>query len=126
MLSSAQALGRYGVTANCISPSASTRMTDRGRGVDREGPAPSLAAEGTVRDPKNVVPAIVYLASEEGGAVTGRVVGTTGHEFTVWREPFRDQTIYSQSPFWDIDELFEQMPRTLALGGLTPPEPAFP
>ena len=33
MLSNARALARYGVTANCISPSASTRMTDRGRGA---------------------------------------------------------------------------------------------
>ena len=126
MLSCAQALSRYGVTANCISPAASTRMTDRGRSVDREGPAPSLSAAGTRMDPKNVVPAIVYLASDEGASVTGRVVGTTGHEFTVWREPFRDQSIYSQAPFWDVDELFAQMPRTLAVGDLTPPEPAFP
>ena len=58
--------------------------------------------------------------------MTGRVVGATGHEFVVWREPFQDQSIYSQAPFWDIDELFEQMPRTLATGDLTPPEPAFP
>ncbi|MDE2669529.1 MAG: SDR family NAD(P)-dependent oxidoreductase [Chloroflexota bacterium] len=126
MLSCAQALSRYGVTANCIAPAASTRMTDRGRSVDREGPAPSLSAAGTKMDPKNVVPAIVYLASDEGGSVTGRVVGTTGHEFTIWREPFRDQSIFSQSPFWDIDELFEQMPRTLAVHDLAPPEPAFP
>ena len=47
MLSCAQALGRYGVTANCISPAASTRMTDRGLGVDREGSAPSESAAGT-------------------------------------------------------------------------------
>ena len=126
MLSCAQALARYGVTANCISPAASTRMTDRGRGVDREGPAPSSSAAGTAMDPRNVVPPIVYLASDEGAGVTGRVIGATGHEFTLWREPFRDQTIWSQSPRWDIDELFAQMPRTLALGGLTPPEPAFP
>ncbi|MDZ7726926.1 MAG: SDR family NAD(P)-dependent oxidoreductase, partial [Dehalococcoidia bacterium] len=46
MLSCAQGLGRYGVTANCISPGASTRMTDRGRGVSPDSPAPSESAEG--------------------------------------------------------------------------------
>ena len=126
MLSTAQALSRYGVTANCISPAASTRMTDRGRTVDREAEAPSDSAVGTRMDPKNVVPPIVYMASDAGAGVTGRVIGATGHEFVVWREPFRDQSIYSQAPFWDIDELFEQMPRTLATNDLTPPEPAFP
>src|SRR5207302_4279405 len=54
MLSNARALGRYGVTANCISPAASTRMTDRGlqaAQTQREGEAPaSLSAEGTAQD----------------------------------------------------------------------------
>ncbi len=126
MLSCAQGLSRYGVTANCIAPAASTRMTDRNLNAAREGDAPSLAAEGTRMDPKNVVPPIVYLASDAGGEVTGRVVGATGHEIIVWREPFADQSLYSQTPFWDIDELFEQMPRTLAVGDIMPPEPAFP
>ena len=116
MLSCAQALSRYGVTANCISPVASTRMTDRGRNVDREAPAPSLSAEGTERDPKNVVPPIVYLASDKGAEITGRVVAATGNMIAVWREAQRDQSIYSETPFWDIDRLFEVMPETLGAG----------
>ncbi len=113
-LSNAQALARYGVTSNCISPGASTRMTDRGLGVDQEGPPPSESAAGTSRDPKNAVPAIVYLASDEGKDITGRVIGVTGHKITMWREPAWDRTIYSFDPFWDIDALFELMPETLA------------
>ena len=52
MLSSAQAQAqaRYGVTANRISPGASTRMTDRGRGVSADEPPPSLSAAGTALD----------------------------------------------------------------------------
>ncbi|MDA0366166.1 MAG: SDR family NAD(P)-dependent oxidoreductase [Chloroflexi bacterium] len=115
MLSNAQALARYGVTANCISPAASTRMTDRGRGVNPEGGAPSLDASGTARDPKNVVPAIVYLASDAGKHVTGRVIGATGHKITIWREPSWERSIYSEAPYWDIDTLFEIMPETLAV-----------
>ena len=114
MLSCAQALARYGVTANCISPGASTRMTDRGRGVSAEDGAPSASAEGTARDPKNVVPAIVYLASDDGADITGRVIGATGHRITMWREPSWDRSIYSEEPYWDIDTLFEIMPETLA------------
>jgi NAD(P)-dependent dehydrogenase (short-subunit alcohol dehydrogenase family) len=113
MLSCAQALARYGVTANCISPGASTRMTDRGRGVSTEGGAPSESAEGTARDPKNVVPAIVYLASNDGADITGRVIGATGHKITIWREPSWERSIYSEEPYWDIDTLFELMPETL-------------
>jgi NAD(P)-dependent dehydrogenase (short-subunit alcohol dehydrogenase family) len=117
-LSNAQALARYGVTSNVISPGASTRMTDRGLSVERDAPPPSLSAAGTARDPMNAVPAIVYLASDEGGEVTGRAIGVTGHKITVWKEQQWERTIWSEDPFWDIDLLFEIMPTTLAGGNL--------
>jgi NAD(P)-dependent dehydrogenase (short-subunit alcohol dehydrogenase family) len=126
MLSCANALARYNVTANAISPGASTRMTDRGRAVDQGGPAPSLSAEGTAMDPKNVVPPIVYLASDAGASVTGRVVGATGHKLTMWREPQWEAAIYSETPVFDIDELFRVMPETLGLGGWRPTPNHFP
>jgi NAD(P)-dependent dehydrogenase (short-subunit alcohol dehydrogenase family) len=125
MLSNAQALARYGVTSNCISPAASTRMTDRGRAQSeeqREGAAPqSLSAEGTALDPKNVVPAIVYLASDAGANVTGRVIGATGHRVDIWHEPEWENVIYSETPYWDIDTLFEIMPTTLGATGWSLP-----
>ena len=112
MLSCANALGRYGVTANCISPRASTRMTDRSRDED---PRPaSDQVEGTERDPKNIVPPIVYLASDAGADVTGRVINVEGHRIAVMREMYPEKTIYSREPVWEIDKLFEVMPVTLA------------
>jgi NAD(P)-dependent dehydrogenase (short-subunit alcohol dehydrogenase family) len=117
MLSCAQALNRYGVTANCISPNASTRMTDRGRNVEAGGPPPSLSAAGTSRDPRNIVPPIVFLASDAGAEINGRVVGAEGHQISIWREPKRDESLYSVEPFWDIDRLFEVMPSTLGAAG---------
>ncbi len=126
MLSCSNALGRYNVTANCISPGASTRMTDRGRGVSPEGAAPSLSAAGTAMDPANIVPPIVYLASDQGGSITGRVVGATGHKITMWREPQWEASIYSETPAWDVDELFQVMPSTLGAGGWPPTPPQFP
>jgi NAD(P)-dependent dehydrogenase (short-subunit alcohol dehydrogenase family) len=117
MRSTARALERYGVTCNCIAPLASTRMTDRGTGVEREGPAPSLSAAGTERDPKNVVPIIVWLASDEGKIATQHVFGATGHRITVFTEPVQERVLYSKEPFFDIDRLFEEWPRTLGVGG---------
>ena len=112
MLSCANALGRYGVTANCISPSASTRMTDRFR--PENAAITSGQSEGTARDPKNIVPPIVYLASDAGADVTGRVINVEGHRIAVMREMHPEKTIYSRDPVWDIDKLFEVMPVTLA------------
>lgn len=62
----ARELGRLGVTVNAISPSAYTRMTDYLREYTED--------EIQTRDPKWVSPAVVYLASEEAGDITGRVL----------------------------------------------------
>ncbi|MFN8638548.1 MAG: SDR family NAD(P)-dependent oxidoreductase [Dehalococcoidia bacterium] len=117
MRSNAIALERYGVTCNAIAPNASTRMTDRGLAVERDAPPPSLSAAGTARDPKNVVPIIVWLASDEGKVSTGRVYGVTGHKITLFSEPLQERVLWSKSPFFDIDRLFEEWPLTLGQGG---------
>ena len=113
MRANARGLARYGVTCNCIAPGASTRMTDRGRGVDRDGPAPSESAAGTARDPRNVAPIALWLASDEGGAANGRIFGARGHSVTLYSEPERERTLRFPDPFIDIDELFALWPQTL-------------
>jgi NAD(P)-dependent dehydrogenase (short-subunit alcohol dehydrogenase family) len=120
-LSNAQALARYGVTSNCIAPGAATRMTDRGRAVDRDAPPPSLSAAGTARDPMNAVPSIVYLASDEGKDITGRVIGVGGHRITMYREPAWNRSVYSETPLWNIDNLFAQMKENFRAEDFEPP-----
>lgn len=126
MLSCANALARYNVTANAISPGAATRMTDRTRGAASGTTQTSERAEGTRMDPRNVVPPIVYLASDEGAGISGRVVGATGYKLTMWREPQWEASIYSDTPTWDIDELFRVMPETLGAGNWPPTPRQFP
>jgi len=126
MLSCANALARYNVTANCISPGAATRMTDGGRNAAAGASPMSESAAGTAMDPRNVVPPIVFLASDRGASVTGRVVGATGHNLTMWREPSWEASIYSETPVWDVDELFRVMPSTLGAGGWPPTPQQFP
>jgi NAD(P)-dependent dehydrogenase (short-subunit alcohol dehydrogenase family) len=120
-LSNAQALARYNVTSNCIAPGAATRMTDRGRAVDRDAPPPSESAAGTARDPMNAVPAIVYLASDEGKEITGRVIGVGGHRITMYREPSWNRSVYSETPLWDTDKLFQMMKDNFRKEDFEPP-----
>jgi NAD(P)-dependent dehydrogenase (short-subunit alcohol dehydrogenase family) len=77
-------LGRYGVTVNAIAPSARTRMTE----------GPFAAAMATADDefdrmhPGNVSPIVAWLASEDAGDVTGRVIEVEGGRICVeegWR-----------------------------------------
>ncbi|MSP23036.1 MAG: SDR family NAD(P)-dependent oxidoreductase [Dehalococcoidia bacterium] len=120
-LSNAQALARYGVTSNCIAPGAATRMTDRGRTVNRDAPAPSESAAGTARDPMNAVPSIVYLASDEGKDITGRVIGVGGHRITMYREPSWDRSVYAEQPLWTTDALFKVMAENFRKEDFEPP-----
>jgi len=113
MRSNARGLIRYGVTSNCIAPGASTRMTDRGLGVNAEGAPPSETATGTARDPKNVVPIAVWLASDAGGVANGQIFGARGHVITRYSEPERERILRYEQPFIDIDDLFELWPQTL-------------
>lgn len=70
-LVAAQELGRYGVTVNAIAPVARTRMT--------EGAFDTQA----MALPEDNSPVVAWLASEEAGDVTGRVIEIDGSTITV-------------------------------------------
>jgi NAD(P)-dependent dehydrogenase (short-subunit alcohol dehydrogenase family) len=70
-LVAAAEMGRYGVTVNAIAPVAKTRMT--------EGAFDTSA----MALPEDNSPLVAWLASEEAGDVTGRVVEIDGSVITV-------------------------------------------
>ena len=72
----AMELGRYGVTANCISPGARTRMTET---IIRRSPS-GLGADGDfdAGDPDNISPIVVWLGSPESSEVNGQIFSVRG------------------------------------------------
>jgi NAD(P)-dependent dehydrogenase (short-subunit alcohol dehydrogenase family) len=70
-------LGRYGVTANAIAPSARTRMTEGVFDMD----APDSGFD--VNDPANISPLVVWLGSTASAGVTGRVFEIEGGRMSV-------------------------------------------
>lgn len=78
-------LGRYGITANALAPSARTRMTEQAF-------ADKMATEGQafdVMDPANIAPTVVWLGSSESADVTGCVFELEGGKIMLedgWRE----------------------------------------
>jgi NAD(P)-dependent dehydrogenase (short-subunit alcohol dehydrogenase family) len=66
---------RYGVTANCISPIAATRM------LGSIGMAASASVDHWDRlDPKNASPVVAWLCSEESAWLTGQVLRVDGNK----------------------------------------------
>ena len=91
MWSTANAMAKYGVTANSIMPSGATRMIDstpRGREVyETTGKWPSEQAVGTERDPDNVAPLVVFLSSDQAAAINGQVFHSFGFGYTLLAQP---------------------------------------
>ena len=111
--SCANALTRYGVTSNVISPGAATRMGDTVPAARRRqlSGAETRAAEERAREmsPDNVAPPVVYLASEESGWINGQVIGASGYQVSLFNQPEAIRQIQGKEP-WTVDDMFERIP----------------
>jgi len=98
----ARELERYGVTANCVSPGALTRMTEnlnpnRPRAEVEEGAFNPRSAD-------NVAPIVVWLGSLESAGVTARVFESSGGRLGI-SEGWRRGPSVTQERRWEPDEL---------------------
>ena len=111
----ARDMGRYGVTANAISPTASTRMT----GSIPEDAASLRAARGISRasptmrgGPDDIAPMATWLASDAAAHVNGHVFHVTEGLVTLLNEPEPVKTINKPGK-WTVEELARVMPVTI-------------
>jgi len=104
----AQALARYGVTANAISPGAATRLTATIPGD------PLAAVDDAARaamSPDNIAPVALYLASERSDWLTGRVVSSMGFDVGLYENPQQIRQLSAPGP-WQYDKLAAAMERS--------------
>jgi NAD(P)-dependent dehydrogenase (short-subunit alcohol dehydrogenase family) len=77
-------LGRYGITANALAPSARTRMTEEVFAEMMARPDQGFDA----MDPANISPLVVWLGSAQSRDVSGRVFELAGGKISIadgWR-----------------------------------------
>lgn len=106
-------LARLGITVNAIAPSALTQMT---QGLENYVAAMAAIKERTGFDagsPANIAPPVVWLASAEAAAVTGRVFNVKGGSISVAEGWVAGPGVSRESP-WDPAELGDVIPGLLA------------
>lgn len=93
-------LGRYGITANALAPSARTRMTEQAF-------AEKMATEGQafdVMDPANVAPTVVWLGSSASRDVTGCVFELEGGKIML-EDGWREGPVVDKGARWEAAEV---------------------
>ncbi|MDQ3645442.1 MAG: SDR family oxidoreductase [Actinomycetota bacterium] len=99
----AQELGRYGVTVNCLAPNARTRMTENifaGMDAPADGYDPL--------DPANISPVVVALCSDDAQNITGQCFFIYGGTVNILK-PWDTGTVVKKDDYWNPDELLERL-----------------
>ena len=151
MVGFARALARelepFGISVNAVYPGGATRMTetvpDTARQIREEARvaaaatatgqgAPAMQAQGApiegppeAMDPFNNAPKSVYLCTEEGGDITGQVIGVSGWPMTLYG-PRRVVKSIHKNGRWTLDELDDLIPISLGAGLINPVPPQPP
>ena len=125
----ARDMGRYGVTANAIAPSAATRMTGSVPQESRElrSSRGIAGGSGLQGEPEDVAPFVTWLASDQAAHVNGHVFHVTDGVVTLLNEPEPVKTIRKDSR-WTVEELIRVFPATIGveLYNPAPVPPAAP
>jgi NAD(P)-dependent dehydrogenase (short-subunit alcohol dehydrogenase family) len=117
----AMELARYGIRANAISPSGTTRMSDTYVGPDgKKHPMPFI-------DPELNGPVLVYLCSDEGNYISGQIFGTGGERIALLSQPRYGHTLFMPGG-WTLEAVQNNFKSNLGnrlepLGITKPPYP---
>lgn len=113
----------YGITCNAFSPFAKTRasfeLTAYALATEKEKRVLVDASEemlDATPSPDDIGPFLVYLASDAAAEVSGTVFDVQGSSVGIFSEPEVKKSITKFGGSWTVEELMQQLPRTLLAG----------
>ncbi len=118
-------LSGHGVTANAISPGANTRMTASvpdSTMARRAGSFPPPPDGVITREPDDVAPMVVWLASDAASDVTGQIVHCAGNMVSLMNHPEPIRSIHKEGR-WTVEELSAVFPDTIGYEMTNPAPP---
>lgn len=114
-------MAKYGVTCNCIRPSAATRLTmspdfkDSLTKLSAQSPGGltiDIDAEVKKMSPQHIAPLVVYLATDAAAGINGRTFSVKGGEIGLYSEPAIVSSIFKDGT-WTVKELVDIMPKSI-------------
>ena len=109
-------LGKIGITANAIAPTAITRMTESvPKNIKDKKINYNNATFQSNYNPNQIAPLVAYLCSEQAWNINGKVFYSAGKKVSIAHDilPFRS---INKPELWTIDELAELVPNSLLDG----------
>jgi NAD(P)-dependent dehydrogenase (short-subunit alcohol dehydrogenase family) len=115
-------LGQYGITVNCLVPSAPTQLFP-GKGDGTAGAEKYLGLPGIpnpkIAGPDMIAPFAVYLTTNEARNINGQVFWVSGPYVSLLSAP-RPVTTICGTDKWTVDELIDIVPVTMGLKMVNP------
>ncbi len=90
--------GGPAINANCIAPTARTRMSE------------NVPFEFETGDPADVAPMVVYLLSDSGRGVNSQIYSVVGGRISVWNQPAELRSMRAPGERWTPEEIAEMLP----------------
>ena len=90
--SAAAGLYKYGVTANCVAPTAKSRMSG------------AVPMDFQMGEPEDVAPLVTFLVSDRARHLTGQIYSINGGEIGVYNQPVIVRTM-SKEGRWTAEEI---------------------
>ncbi len=93
--------GGPAINANCLAPTARTRMSDN---------VPFAFETG---NPEDIAPMAIYLLSDQGRDINAQIYSVVGRRISVWNQPREIRTMYSPGEAWTPEEIASMLPNTI-------------
>jgi NAD(P)-dependent dehydrogenase (short-subunit alcohol dehydrogenase family) len=94
--SAAAGMYKYGVTANCVAPVASSRMSGK------------VPMDFKMGEPEDVAPLVTYLLGDAARGITGQVYSINGGRIGVYNQPAEVRAMEKDGRF-SVEELVERL-----------------
>ncbi|MEC7924046.1 MAG: SDR family NAD(P)-dependent oxidoreductase [Actinomycetota bacterium] len=89
------------INANCLAPTARTRMSE------------NVPFEIETGEPSDIAPMAVYLLSDKGRDVNAQIYSVVGRRISVWNQPTEVRSMFAPGEAWTPEEIETMLPNTI-------------